>query len=122
MTNAIGAFPAAAINCRTIAAYPVRGHAHRRQRIALVRVEAGGHEHELRRELLQHRHDHAAVDKIVVSIRRAHFERHVDREPGARSSARLVSRAGARIKRKLVRRDDTGHAGRRRRSHCVPLP
>ena len=71
---------------------------------SLVGVEAGGHDHEIRLELAEHRDHHAGEHRLIVLVDGADLDRQVDREPSPRVAADLFSGAGARVIRILVHR------------------
>ncbi len=79
--------------------------AHSRKRVLFVRVEAGRNQQELRAELIDNWNDERLEDFGVIAICRAGLERNIQRKPRARAATDVLCRAGARVKRVLMRRD-----------------
>jgi hypothetical protein len=85
---------------------PGRRHSEAAERIVVVRVEPGRDQQQVRAEAIEHGHGHGAKHLVEIGVAGARLERQVHGETGPRAAPDLVGRAGARVVRELMRRDE----------------
>ncbi len=89
-------------------ANPVCADSHATEWIVRHQIEAGGHQDQVRSELLQNPGDESAVDRGVLGVALATGEGDVDRGPGRLAAPGLHCGATPRIQGVLVRGDVEG--------------